>query len=79
MSDIFNLVEGAGAYYPQDYTLKALNILTTAGQRFEMKKLMVELSYYEDLYSFIFYQIYISTYGTEQEKRGFFTYKMEKS
>jgi len=66
MADTFNLVDGAGAYYPQDYSLKTLNILTAAGQRFEMRKLMVELSYYEDLYSFA-----ISGYVTLKDSQGF--------
>jgi hypothetical protein len=66
MSGTFNLVEGGGAYYPQDYSLKTLNILTSSGQRFEMRKLMVELSYYEDLYSFA-----ISGYVTLKDAQGF--------
>lgn len=47
-----SLVESPGAYYPQDYSIQTLNLLTSSGQKFELKKLLVELSYYEDIYSF---------------------------
>jgi hypothetical protein len=66
MADNLNFAEGGGAYYTQDFTLKTLNILTAAGQRFEMKKLLVELSYYEDLYSFV-----ISGYIILKDAQGF--------
>ena len=56
MADIlntFNTVQApAGIFYPQDFSLEKLNFITSAGQRFQMKKLMVEMSYYEDIYSF---------------------------
>lgn len=42
----------AGIFYPQDFSLEKLDFITSSGQRFEMKKLMVEMSYYEDIYSF---------------------------
>ncbi|NBP55078.1 hypothetical protein EBU71_00805 [bacterium] len=45
-------VESPGAYYAQDFSLETLNFLTASGQRFELKRLLVEMSYYEDLYSF---------------------------
>lgn len=61
-----NIVESPGAYYPQDYSLKTLNLLTASGQRFELKKLLVELSYYEDLYSFV-----TSGYITLIDAQGF--------
>jgi hypothetical protein len=66
MADNFTLIEGAGAYYTQDFSLSTLNILTAAGQRFEMRKLLVELSYYEDLYSFV-----VSGYITLKDSQGF--------
>jgi hypothetical protein len=44
--------EPAGIFYPQDFSLTKLNFVTSSGQSFEMKKLMVEMSYYEDIYSF---------------------------
>jgi hypothetical protein len=45
-------IESPGVYYPQDFSLKTLNFLTASGQRIEIKKLLVEMSYYEDIYSF---------------------------
>ncbi len=58
--------EAAGASNTQDYSLKSLNILTSAGQKFEMRKLMVELSYFEDIYAFA-----NSGYVTLQDQQGF--------
>lgn len=62
----FGVVENPGAYYAQDYSLNKLNILTSSGQTFEMKKLLVELSYYEDIYSFC-----VSGYVTLHDAQGF--------
>lgn len=62
----YTQVENPGAYYPQDYSLKTLNFLTGSGQRFEMKKLLLELSYYEDIYSFA-----VSGYVTIIDAQGF--------
>ena len=59
-------VESPGAYFTQDYSLKTLNILTASGQRFEMRKLMIELSYYEDIYTFS-----TSGYVTIRDSQGF--------
>jgi len=42
----------AGIFYPQDFSLEKLNFVTASGQRFQMKKTMIEMSYYEDIYSF---------------------------
>ena len=42
----------AGVFYPQDFSLQKLDFINASGQRFEMQKLMVEMSYYEDIYSF---------------------------
>jgi hypothetical protein len=70
MADIeqqsFSLIENPGPAYPQDYSLETLNFLTASGQRFEMKKLLLELSYYEDIYSFC-----ISGYVTIMDAQGF--------
>jgi len=60
------VVESPGAYGPQDYSLKTLNFLTAGGQRIELKKLLVELSYYEDIYSFA-----VSGYITLVDAQGF--------
>jgi hypothetical protein len=62
----YTQVENPGAYYPQDYSLETLNFLTGSGQRFEMKKLLMELSYYEDIYNFS-----VSGYVTIMDAQGF--------
>jgi hypothetical protein len=59
-------VENPGAYYTQDYSLETLNFLTASGQKFEMKKILVELSYYEDIYSFV-----VSGYVKIVDAQGF--------
>ena len=59
-------VESPGAYYAQDFSLETLNFLTASGQRFELKKLLVDMSYYEDLYSFT-----ASGYITITDSQGF--------
>jgi hypothetical protein len=60
------LVESPGVFYPQDFSLKTLNFLTASGQRIEIKKLLVEMSYYEDIYSFS-----ASGYITLMDAQGF--------
>jgi hypothetical protein len=62
----YTQVENPGAYYPQDYSLESLNFLTGSGQRFDMKKIFVELSYYEDIYSFA-----VSGYATIVDAQGY--------
>jgi len=64
--NIYTDVENPGAYYPQDYSLESINFLTGSGQRFEMKKLLLELSYYEDIYSFS-----VSGYLTITDAQGY--------
>lgn len=59
-------VESPGAYYAQDFSLKTLNILDSSGQRFEFRRLVVEFSYYEDIYSFA-----MSGYVTIKDAQGF--------
>ena len=61
-----SVVESPGAYYPQDFSIQTLNLLTASGQRFELKKLLVELSYFEDIYSFV-----TSGYITLVDAQGF--------
>jgi hypothetical protein len=61
-----SVVESPGAYYAQDYSLKTLNFLTASGQKIELKKLLVELSYYEDIYNFV-----VSGYLTVLDSQGF--------
>ena len=45
-------IESSGVYYPQDFSLKTLNFLTANGKKIDMRKLMVDMSYYEDIYTF---------------------------
>ena len=59
-------IESPGVFYPQDFSLKTLNFLTASGQKIELKKLMVELSYYEDIYNFV-----TSGYITLIDAQGF--------
>lgn len=47
-----SVVESPGDYYPQDYYLKTLNFLTSNGQKIDLKKLLLDMSYYEDIYTF---------------------------
>jgi len=61
-----NTVETPGIFYPQDFSLKTLNFLTGSGQKIELKKLMIELCYYEDIYNFV-----TSGYITLIDAQGF--------
>ena len=37
------------AYYPQSSSVDAISLITISGQRVELKKMMMELSYFEDI------------------------------
>lgn len=54
MSDYKNLspVDSEGIYSPQDFSIQSLDFVTSNGTTIDLKKLMVEMSIYEDLYSF---------------------------
>lgn len=54
-----------GVFYTQDYSLDKLDFLLANGQKLNLKKLLIELSYYEDLYSFC-----VSGYVTVQDGLG---------
>jgi hypothetical protein len=56
----------SGVYYPQDYSINTLNFVTAANQKFEIKKLVAEMSYYEDIYTFA-----VSGYVTLTDAQGF--------
>jgi hypothetical protein len=58
--------ENPGVFYTQDFSLNKLNFLTSSGQSFDLRKLLVELCYYEDIYSFS-----VSGYLTVQDGQGF--------
>jgi hypothetical protein len=59
-------VESPGAYFPQDYYLETLNFLTANGNRMELRKIFRELSYYEDIYTFV-----VSGYIKIEDSQGF--------
>ena len=52
MDQTFSNVENSGISYPQDFYINKLNLITSSGA-IELKKVLVELSYYEDLFSFV--------------------------
>jgi hypothetical protein len=56
----------AGIFYPQNFSLQKLDFINSSGQRFAMQKLMVELSYFEDIYSFC-----VSGSLTVRDSQGF--------
>ena len=69
MAEIVSFPDGTespGLYYPQDYNLKTLNFLTANGQRIELKRILGEFSYYEDIYNFV-----SSGYVTVTDSQGF--------
>lgn len=46
-------IESPGLYYPQDFYLKSLNLLVANGNKIELRKVAREISYYEDIYTFV--------------------------
>lgn len=59
-------IESSGVYYPQDFSLKTLNFLDSSGQKIDFRKLMIDMSYYEDIYTFA-----ASGYVTIIDAQGF--------
>lgn len=47
----FDSVQGQ-AFGPQDVAIDKIDLIATNGKTYELKKLMVEMSYFEDIYSF---------------------------
>ena len=45
-------VGSPGAFYPQDFNIQKLTLLTDSGQTFDLKNLLMEFCYFEDIYSF---------------------------
>lgn len=39
-------------YYPQDFNLESVDIITDTGKVYKLKELVMELSFFEDIYSF---------------------------
>lgn len=60
------IVESRGIYFAQDYSVNSLNLILSNGKKIELKKLLVEMSYYEDIYSFV-----VSGYITILDAQGF--------
>jgi len=45
-------VESSGLYYPQDFSLEAVDIVTDSSKTYKLKHLVVEVSFFEDIYAF---------------------------
>ena len=60
------IVESKGIFFAQDYSVNSLNLILSDGKKIELKKIMVEMSYYEDIYSFV-----VSGYITVLDAQGF--------
>jgi len=52
MVDTTSIVPENGIFYSQSASVNELTIITQTGQEIAVQKLMLELSYFEDLYSF---------------------------
>jgi len=51
MAAIFPTADKSGVTYPQDYSLKSLTLLSASIGPFDLKNSLVELSYFEDIFS----------------------------
>lgn len=51
MADSENSPDGVG-FYSQGASIDKLELFTASGQRIELKQMLIELSYYEDIYTF---------------------------
>ena len=60
------IVESKGIFFAQDYSVNSLNLVLANGNTIELKKLMIDMSYYEDIYSFV-----VSGYITVLDAQGF--------
>jgi hypothetical protein len=45
-------VESSALYYPQDFSLESVDIVTDSSKIYKLKHLVVELSFFEDIYAF---------------------------
>ena len=52
MEENYNIVEPSGISYPQDFYIKKLEFTTSSGA-INFERLLVEFSYYEDIFSFV--------------------------
>lgn len=58
--------DSPGAYTPQDFSIQSLNFITSSGNIINLKPIMVEMSIFEDIYSFS-----MSGYITVRDAQGF--------
>lgn len=58
-------VESPGLFYSQDYYLQSLNLVTSNGNKLDFRKIVREISYYEDIYTFV-----ISGYIKVEDAQG---------
>ena len=47
------VVSPGGDYFPQDFSLDSVKISTDFDQDFDIRSMVIELSFFEDLYSFV--------------------------
>jgi hypothetical protein len=47
-----NFLEEDGIYYPQDYYVEEIKLIPVSGESIDLRKIMRELSIYEDIFSF---------------------------
>lgn len=66
MADLHPTSDSSGLYFPQDFTLLGLELLCADGKVIELKEIMTEFSFYEDIYSPT-----ISGYVRVADSRGF--------
>jgi hypothetical protein len=45
--------DSPGNFFPQDYYLQKINLVLSNGSTIELKNLLIEFSYHEDIYSFV--------------------------
>jgi len=51
MTDLYQKTDSPGLFYPQDFFIDTITFIGASGKPIELKELMVELSYFEDIYS----------------------------
>lgn len=53
MDENNNITQSGGAYFAQDFYIKSLKLLLSNGVQVDLHKILLEMSYYEDIYSFV--------------------------
>jgi hypothetical protein len=51
MTDLYQKTDSPGLFYPQDFFIASILFAGASGKVIELKEIMVELSYFEDIYS----------------------------